>query len=223
MKGCTMKKHKSLLRTIGIVILLLVCLFVFPLGIPFVALALARSRIRQDVNGGGILKAREIYPTASDVWLDLGYLGGTDLGDEHSVIKWIDEAGNVINAQSGQREAGIKSILQQSGIDEINLLKNARGKYYDVYYYKKNLETGTIQEISAAICKLKPGPVLSMKSNSQRTLALEIYFLAPKAAFTRTPAGFNVVADEPYVIAEQASVALGAPTDTAATMAATIL
>jgi hypothetical protein len=186
-------------------------------------MALQRLRTRQDVNGGGILKVRQISPTPADPFLDLGYLGGTDLGDEHSILKWIDEVGNVINAQSGQREAGIKSILQQTSIDEINLLKNARGVYYDVYYYKKNLETGTIQELSACICKLKPGPVLSMKSNSQRTLALEIYFLAPKAAFTRTPTGFNVVADEPYVIAEQASVALGAPSDTASTLATAVL
>jgi hypothetical protein len=218
-----MKKHKDLLRTIGIVALILVCLFVFPLAVPFVALALARDRTRQDLNGGGLLKIRPISPAASDTFLDLGYLGGTDLGDEHSIIKWIDEVGNVINAQTGQREAGIKSVLQQSSIDEINLLKNARGVYYDVYYYKKNLETGKIQELSACCCKLKPGSVLSMKSNSQRTLALEIYFLAPKAAFTRTPTGFNVVADEPYVIAEQASVALGSPTDTASTLAAAVL
>lgn len=185
-------------------------------------MALARNRTRQDVNGGGILKLREISPTASDTFLDAGYLGGSDLGDEHSIIKWIDEVGNVINAQSGQREAGIKSVLQQSGIDEINLLKNARGKYYDVYYYKKNLESGLIQELSAGICKLKPGPVISMKSNTQRTLALEIYFLAPKAAFTRTPTDYNIVADEPYVLIENA-VAKGVPTDTAATMAAAIL
>jgi hypothetical protein len=218
-----MKNFKVVLRWTAVACLLLLCLFVFPLAIPFVALALARDRTRQDVNGGGLLKVRQISPTPADPWLDLGFLGGTDFGDEHSIIKWIDEVGNVINAQTGQREAGIKSILYQTSIDEINLLKNARGQYFDVYYYKKNLETGKIQEISACCCKLKPGPVLSMKSNSQRTLALEIYFLAPKAAFTRTPIGFNVVADEPYVIAEQASTPLGAPTDTASSLATAVL
>jgi hypothetical protein len=194
-----------------------------PLAVPFIAMALARDRLRQDINGGGLLKIREISPTPVDTWFDLGFLGGTDFGDEHAIIKWIDEVGNVINAQSGQREAGIKSILTQTSIDEINLLKNARGKYYDLYYYKKNLETGKIQEISACCCKLKPGPVLSMKANSQRTLALESYFLAPKAAFTRTPTGFNVVADEPYVIAEQAVTPLGAPSDTASSLATAVL
>jgi len=186
-------------------------------------MALQRDRTRQDVNGGGTLKLRQISPTPSDTFLDVGYLGGTDAEDAHSIIKWIDEVGNVINAQTGQRECGLKGILYQTSIDEINLLKNARGQYFDLYYYKKNLETGKIQEISACISKLKPGPVLSMKANSQRTLALEVYFLAPKAAFTRTPAGFNVVADEPYVIAEQASVALGVPSDTASSLAAAVL
>jgi len=218
-----MRNFKVALRWTGIACLILLCLFVFPLAIPFVAMALARDRTRQDLNGGGVLKVRQISPTPADPFLDLGYLGGTDLNDEHSIIKWIDEVGNVINAQSGQRECGIKAILHQTSIDEINLLKNARGVYYDIYYYKKNLETGKIQEISACCCKLKPGPVLSMKANSQRTLVLEIYFLAPKGAFTRTPAGFNVVADEPYVIAEQASTPLGAPSDTASSLATAVL
>jgi hypothetical protein len=193
-----------------------------PLAVPFIAMALARDRTRQDLNGGGLLKLREISPTPSDTFLDPGYLGGTDFGDEHSVIKWIDEVGNVINAQTGQREAGIKGVLQQTSLDEINLLKNARGKYYDVYYYKKNFETGKIQELSACCCKLKPGPVLSMKSNTQRTLALEIYFLAPKAAFVRTPTDYNVTADEPYVLIENA-VAKGVPIDTAASLATAVL
>ena len=218
-----MKQFKVALHWIGIACLFLACLFLMPLAVPFIAMALARDRLRQDINGGGLLKIREISPTPVDTWFDLGFLGGTDFGDEHAIIKWIDEVGNVINAQSGQREAGIKSILTQTSIDEINLLKNARGKYYDLYYYKKNLETGKIQEISACCCKLKPGPVLSMKANSQRTLALEIYFLAPKAAFTRTPTGFNVVADEPYVIAEQAVTPLGAPSDTASSLATAVL
>ncbi len=178
-------------------------------------MALQRSRTRINVKGGGVLKLREISPTQTDTFSDAGYLGGTDLTDEHSILEITEEAGTLVDALSGARKAVIKTTLKQSSIDEINLLKNAVGKYYDLYYYVK-LANGSVQELSAIPCKIKPGPVLSFKSATERVIEVTIYMLAPKASATRTPTAYNVTADEPYVFIENAS-AQNAPTEATTT------
>jgi hypothetical protein len=183
-------------------------------------MSLGKNRTRVNVKGGGTLKLREMSPTQTDAFSEAGYLGGTDLNDEHSMLEIIDETGNLIDAQSGARKCILTTTLKQSGIDEINLLKNAVGKYYDAYYVVKG-SNGTFQELSMGVCKLKPGAVLKYASATERTIALTIYMLAPKAAATRAPTAFNVVADEPYVLIENAA-AVGAPTEATTVFAALI-
>lgn len=211
-------KLKSLLTLLAVVALLIAAYGVpaLPaLGLPLFALALARDRTRISVKGGGLAKIREISPSQVDAFLDLGYLSGSDINDEHNVLEIIDEAGNLIDALSGGQKSYIKTMLKQSSADEINLLKNAAGKYYDFYYYAK-LNNGRFQELTAIPCKIKPGPVLSFKSATERTIEVTIYFLAPKAAATRAPIGYNVTADVPYVLIEGAA-ATGVPTEATST------
>lgn len=178
-------------------------------------MALQKSRTRINVKGGGLLKIREIYPAQSDTWLDVGYLGGTDLTDEHNMIEIVEEAGNFIDALSGSQKVTIVTTLKQTSIDEINLLKNTTGKYFDAYYYVK-LANGNVQEISAIPVKIMPGPVLSFQSATERTLQVTMYFLAPKATAVRTPTSYNVTKDVPYVLIENAN-AINEPTETAGT------
>lgn len=191
------------------------------LGLPFFALALSRDRLRQNVRGGGLAKLREIYPTPSDTFLDLGYLNGTDLTDDHNMIEITDEAGNFIDTLSGSQKAMMKTVLTQSSIDEVLLRKNARAKYYDLYY-SVLLANGNTQEVSAGIVKIKAGGNLEFKSGTLRGIELEIYFLAPKGDFTRTPVDYNIVAPAPYVIIENA-VAKGLPSDTATNLKTAVL
>jgi len=220
-------KPKVLLSILALIALVVICVIVpaWPvLGLPFIALALSRDRTRINVKGGGLAKIREISGTQSDTFSDLGYLGGSDVNDEHNFMEIIDETGSLIDALSGGQKAYIKTTLKQSSIDEINLLKNAVGKYYDFYYYAK-LNNGRFQELSAIPCKIKPGAVLSFKSATERTIEITIYFLNPKAAATRAPIGYNVVADQPYVLIEGAA-ATGVPTEATsvfATLISTVL
>ena len=190
------------------------------LAIPVIGMALGKDRRRVNVKGGGLLRLREISPSQTDTFSDVGYLGGSGLNDEHSMIEIIDEVGNLIDALSGARKAVFTTTLKQSTLDEINLLKNAVGKYYDLYYYVK-LANGSIQELTAIPVKIKAGPVLEYKSATERTIQVTIYMLAPKATATRAPTVYNVTVDEPYVLIENGS-AQGAPTEATSTFATLI-
>jgi hypothetical protein len=187
-------------------------------------MALVKNRTRINVKGGGLLKLRELSPTASDTFLDAGYLGGTDLDDAHDMVESKDERGFVIDYKSGGEAPVLKSVLKQSGIDEINLLKNAVGKYYEAYYYVK-LQNGNIQEINIPLCKIKPGPSLKMAAATERTLDLEIHMLAipGESAIVRAPTDYNIdpAVNRYYVLLESAT-AKGVTTDTAATMWTTL-
>ena len=185
-------------------------------------MSLGKSRRRINVKGGGTLQIRELAPNASDAFFDLGYLLSSKLTDEHTIVELSDERGDFVDAKSGGRKVHWETVLKQSGIDEINLLKNAEGKYYDVYYSVKTANDTLVQEVSLCICKIKPGPVLEFKSATERTIQVTLYALAPDAGLTRTPPAFNIVIHEPYVITE-GSTPNGTPTDTAASVAAAII
>lgn len=185
-------------------------------------MSLGKSRKRINVKGGGTLQIRELSPNATDVFSDLGYLLSSKLTDEHTIIELSDERGDLIDAKSGSRKVHWETVLKQSGIDEINLLKNAEGKYYDVFYSVKTVNDSLVQEISLCLCKIKPGPVLEFKSATERTIQVTLYALAPDASLTRTPSAFNVALHEPYVVTEGIN-ANGSPSDSAAGVAAAIL
>jgi hypothetical protein len=185
-------------------------------------MSLGKNRKRINVKGGGTLQLRELAPNPTDPFSDIGYLVSSKLTDEHTIIELSDERGDFIDAKSGGRKVHWETVLKQSGVDEINLLKNAEGKYYEVYYAVKTANDSLTQEISLCLCKIKPGPVLEFKSATERTIQVTIYALAPAAGVTRTPAAFNVVIHEPYVITE-GPVANGSPSDTAGSVAAAIL
>ena len=180
-------------------------------------MALAKSRLKTNVRGGGLLKIRELNPSPSDTWLDVGYLGGTDLDDAHDMIVSKDERGLVIDFLSGGEEPVLKSVLKQSGIDEITLVKLCAGKYYEGYYKAVTAE-GKIQELEIPICKIKPGPVLKFAGATERTIDLELHMLAvaSDSSITRAPTDYNMdpAVNRYFVLLENAT-AKNAPTDTA--------
>ena len=188
-------------------------------------MSLGRVRTRENAKGGGVLWIREISPTASDTFLDLGWLGGTTLDDKQTSIESKDERGDLSIILYSDRTAMLKTILHQVSQDEIDLVNKISNQnaFYDIYY-PVLLENGDTQEISAAICQIKMGVPIEYKA-AQRSLACDIYMLAPAAAFTRTPTAFNVVVSPerlPYVMTTN-TVAKGKPSDTASTLATAIL
>jgi hypothetical protein len=186
-------------------------------------MAVARARSRVNVKGGGKLYLRELSPAASNTLLDLGYIKSTDLMNEHSMVQSDDEAGNVIDSKSGAQKVTLKTVLQQSSIDEINLLNNAVGKYYELYYKNANLANGLVQEVSIPLGKIKPGVILKMASATERTIDLEITCLAPAASYTRTVTLFNVTENVPFIIAETATAQYNTSNTEASALATAIL
>lgn len=185
-------------------------------------MALQKDRSRINVKGGGDLRIRELKPTPTSTFSKIGHIKGTDFIDEHTMVESIDDSGNYIDTNSGARKAMIKSVLMQSSLEEINLMRNAVGKYYEVYY-RCVLANGSIQELSIAVAKIKPGAVLAMKSATERDIELEIYCLAPNADLVRAPVAYNVTENEPYVLIENtAGNDKGEPTDAASAVAVLI-
>ena len=188
-------------------------------------MSLGRFRIRENARGGGNLWIRQISPTASNTFLDLGWLGGTTLDDKQTAVESKDERGDLVIVLYSDRTAMLKTILHQVSQDEIDLVNNISNQnvFYDIYY-PVVLENGATQEISAGLCQIKMGVPIEYKPG-QRTLPCDIYMLAPAAAFTRTPTDYNVVISPeriPYVMITN-TVAKGKPTDTASSLATAIL
>lgn len=184
-------------------------------------MALEKSRLRLNVKGGGTLRIRELSPTPSNTFLDVGYVTSDIILDEPTMVDSVDEMGNFIDTKSGAQKVTWKAVLKQTSIDEINLLKNAVGKYYDLFY-SVLLSNGSTQEFRVWLCKLKPLLNLEFAAATERKLEVEFTALMPKGTFTATPTEYNVTAGAYYVVIENA-VAKGVPTDAAASMATAIL
>ena len=185
-------------------------------------MSLGKNRRRINVRGGGTLMLRELSPSPSDTFVDAGYIASSKLIDEHDLITTTDEHGDLVQTSSGSRAVRWETVLQQSGADEIALLRDAAVKYFEAYYTVPTAGDTLMQEISIPLCRVKPGPVLEFAGGTARTLQLTLHALAPHASFARTPAAFSVAKAEPYILTE-ASEAHGYPTDGAVDLAAAIL
>lgn len=180
-------------------------------------MALQKDRGRLVVKGGGTFSIRELYPTATDSFSDLGYVKSTTLTDEHSLIEHVDERGLLVNYQSAAEKFMVTLSMMQSGVDLLQLLQNAGNKRYEGFYAVRLPDDGNWQEVSIPLMRIRPGyPGGIQRASGEQLLEVSCVALAVKQALTRTPTGFNISADKTYVIAENAS-ALGAPTDTAST------
>jgi hypothetical protein len=182
-------------------------------------MAVGRTRANINVKGGGLLKARMMSPTASDTFVDWGYLGSTDIDDTHNMVDVVDEKGLNIEYLDGGQKVIIRPTLLQSDIDLINLLRSAGSAIYE-FYYQVYLRNTKYQEWVMPLGRITAGVQLKHAAGSVRSIPVEIHGLAIKAALTRTPVAFNMNADEAIVVAENAS-AQGAPSDTASTVYST--
>lgn len=96
---------------------------------------LLKSRDRFSVKGLGECRLLQVLPTMGTAFDSAGYLENTDFKDilETEIIK--DENGNITNVLEKSRAIGLDTMLQQTSIDEINLLRQSSGKAYAVQYY----------------------------------------------------------------------------------------
>lgn len=185
-------------------------------------MALARDRKRINVKGGGKFYMRQIDPSPSNTYLDPGYLAGTSVLDEPTMVDSVEEAGNFVDTKVGATKATVEITMEQSGIDELGLMQNADGKYYEGYY-PVLLANGNSQEWSFPLMKLKPGFNLNFAAATKRQIKLPFTLLAPKAAYVRGVTAFNVVANGTYIVVEGANATFNTANTEAAALATAIL
>lgn len=185
-------------------------------------MAVTRSRLGMNVRGGSTVWMREIYPTPSDTFVDMGILEKFVVNDEHNMVEGIDAAGLLQDAETGGQRVLLSIILKQSDKDLIDFMRVAAGRYYDLYYPVLGTNSKW-QEWSVPLVKIRPGVgELTFAAATPRVITIPAYALPPKAAFTRTPTAFNCVVNQQYYLSEQTS-AVGKPTDTASALATAIL
>ena len=185
-------------------------------------MGLQKDRNRSNVKGGGDFYIRQIYPTPSNTYLSLGYLDSSKLSDKHSMVGDPDEEGQTIAKNDGGQDVVFTETLKQSGIDEINLIRNAAGVLYEAYY-PCTLKNGNVQEISIPICQIIPNLDAEYKGATERKLTVEIQCLAPKAAYTRGVTAFNVLKNQPYIVVEGAAATFNTSNTEASALATAIV
>lgn len=180
----------------------------------------SKDRRQISVKGGGVIKLRELDPTPSDTFVDLGFIAETELQDLYTMIDSIDDAGHFIDTKEAGQKVVLKTKLKQTAKEQIDFQRLAAGKYHEVYF-PVTLNNGKIQEYSLPLCRIKPGASL-MFQPKERTIDIEIHALAVKADFVRTPTDYNISANQSYVMIEN-DTAKGAPTDTASSVATAVI
>ncbi len=186
-------------------------------------MVIQRNRLRINVKGGGKWYIRQLSPAPSNTLLDLGYIKSTDLNNSHKMVDSEDETGILIDSKSGGQQAEVKFVLQQSSIDEINLLNNANGIYYELYYKNANLANGYVQELSIPLGKIVAGETLKMAAATERTIDVTVKCLAPKADYVRGVTTFNVSENVPFILTETATAQYNTSNTEASAMATAIL
>jgi len=97
-------------------------------------MSLRKDRQRIFTRGLGKMSVREIEPSESTIYVDIGYLGGTVLTQEFVTEDLVTEDGYVFNSLAHSENCQLTTNLQQTSIHEINLIRNADARVYSVRY-----------------------------------------------------------------------------------------
>jgi hypothetical protein len=165
--------------------------------------------------GGGVIKILEVddsgTPVSGATAIDLGYIQETVFSDQTETEAVSDETGNKVQEFEGQRNVKLTATLMQTNKEVLDLVKEVRGKYYQVYYLSSKNINGKAQEIVFAIGRIKPAIELN---SLQKRVPIEINFLKNEATIhvnTDTiyggyADGVNILAGEYYTIVETAPI-----------------
>lgn len=99
-------------------------------------MGLGKYRTRFSAKGLGNLEVREVSPSAGTEFLNAGYLGeeGTEVGEVYEQELHRDETGAVANVDNHSRLVTLATNLKQVGLDEINLIRDAKDKIHALRY-----------------------------------------------------------------------------------------
>lgn len=174
-----------------------------------------KNRSQINVKGNSDVFYRELFPSASDTWVALGYIKESDMNDVYNMIKSVDSQGNKIDNKEAGQDVTFTTKLMQSQKEQIDFQRLAATKYFQIYI-PLLLNSGDTQEIVGHICRITPGQKLPMKPG-ERLIDITIDMLAPSADFVAAPTDYNVTKNVPYTLIENASP-IGAPTNTASSL-----
>ncbi len=146
---------------------------------------MARDRRKIFVKGLGLLEVRELLPSLETVKSDAGYLNDTTFTKDSVVEDVNDENGNLVDSQEKSVKVSLETNLQQSSIDEINLLNNAAPKTYALAY-SGMIQSDKFQFYAMEKAKILPG--ISKKYSP----GLQLLKLVANAMDRSDDAGFTV-------------------------------
>jgi hypothetical protein len=174
-------------------------------------MALSRSRVRQNVKGGGLFKITELTSGGAATTMDdAGYIESLDLVVDPTMADFVEASGSLINRIRAMEKDTIKVVLQQSTADEINLVLTAAGKFFHAYYQVLlDNPTATYQEFYWPLVKIDPGLTLKYGGGGKRLVELNMTVLMPAGAVTIAPSGLSVVAGSYFTMADTATTPLG--------------
>ena len=181
---------------------------------------MAVNRLAISGKGISVFKNRELSPTASDTWVNQGILESMTLTDTPDDVDVNDAQGYVVTTVQGNEKISAVVVLKQTSKTEIDYARAIRGKYYDMVAHIP-LEGSSWQHIRM-FGKITSAIELNFVAGKERTIKLTCKLLAPKAAFSGTPAGLSYTKNVPYVVLDDTTESQD-PSDTAANVAAAIL
>jgi len=139
----------------------------------------ARNRDAIVKHGGGIILVSLVSDTGAEISLnpdnvkDLGYIQESTFIDNTDTEDAKDETGNLIQSHETDRSIKITGVLMQTDKKTLDIAKECRGQFYQIYYYM-GIVDGKYQELFAPICRIKPS--VEMPSTTRR-IPLEITIL----------------------------------------------
>jgi len=115
------------------------------------ALTTSKSKASVNIYGGGEIKVTQVDENGTqlsspDTPHSLGYIKESTLSDKTPTQDIIDETGNVVVTVEGNRSVMVTGTMLQSASGNINIAKEVRGKFYQMYKFNGTVN-GKYQEI----------------------------------------------------------------------------
>lgn len=124
------------------------------------ALAITRDKGYIKNKGGGFIKVKQVTEAGADLTVtasvvDLGYIQESTFTDNTPLEDIKDETGNTVVQEEGDREVMISATLMQTGSDVLDIPKQVRGNFYQLYKYN-GIKDGKHQEMFFAVGQITP-------------------------------------------------------------------
>jgi hypothetical protein len=118
-------------------------------------MGLQKDRTRIHVRGLGNLYLRELEPSEAADFSSAGYIKGTTIEDVYEMEDITPETGERTDRLEKSHTADLQTNLEQSSLEEIELIKLASGKVYAARYFGLT-GTGRFQYFNFDLAKVDP-------------------------------------------------------------------